>query len=241
MEKIALVTGGTRGIGAAIATKLKEDGYTVVSSYVGNTEKAEEFSKNTGIKTYKFDAGYFESCQKVVEEIENDLGSNIDIVVNNAGITRDKFFHKMAPEDWSAVINTNLNSMFNITRSVIEKMRAKKFGRIISIGSINGLKGQVGQSNYSAAKAGIIGFSKAVALENANKGITVNVVAPGYIGTDMVKKIDPKILETIVSQIPTGRLGEPDEIGSLVSYLASDKASFITGATLSINGGQYMQ
>ena len=241
MEKIALVTGGTRGIGAAIATKLKEDGYTVVSSYVGNTEKAEEFSKNTGIKTYKFDAGYFESCQKVVQEIENDLGSNIDIVVNNAGITRDKFFHKMAPEDWSAVINTNLNSMFNITRSVIEKMRAKKFGRIISIGSINGLKGQVGQSNYSAAKAGIIGFSKAVALENANKGITVNVVAPGYIGTDMVKKIDPKILETIVSQIPTGRLGEPDEIGSLVSYLASDKASFITGATLSINGGQYMQ
>ncbi len=241
MGKIALVTGGTRGIGAAIATKLKEDGYTVVSSYVGNTEKADEFSKNTGIKTYKFDAGYFESCQKVVEEIENDLGSNIDIVVNNAGITRDKFFHKMAPEDWSTVINTNLNSMFNITRSVIEKMRAKKFGRIISIGSINGLKGQVGQSNYSAAKAGIIGFSKAVALENANKGITVNVIAPGYIGTDMVKKIDPKILETIVSQIPTGRLGEPDEIGSLVSYLASDKASFITGATLSINGGQYMQ
>jgi acetoacetyl-CoA reductase len=241
MEKIALVTGGTRGIGAAIAKKLKEDGYTVVSSYVGNTEKAEEFSKNTGIKTYKFDAGYFESCQKVVEEIENDLGSSIDIVVNNAGITRDKFFHKMAPEDWSAVINTNLNSMFNITRSVIEKMRAKKFGRIISIGSINGLKGQVGQSNYSAAKAGIIGFSKAVALENANKGITANVIAPGYIATDMVKKIDPKILETIVSQIPVGRLGEPDEIGSLVSYLASDKASFITGATLSINGGQYMQ
>ena len=241
MEKIALVTGGTRGIGAAIAKKLKEDGYTVVSSYVGNTEKAEEFSKNTGIKTYKFDAGYFESCQKVVEEIENDLGSSIDIVVNNAGITRDKFFHKMAPEDWSAVINTNLNSMFNITRSVIEKMREKKFGRIISIGSINGLKGQVGQSNYSAAKAGIIGFSKAVALENANKGITANVIAPGYIATDMVKKIDPKILETIVSQIPVGRLGEPDEIGSLVSYLASDKASFITGATLSINGGQYMQ
>ncbi len=241
MEKIALVTGGTRGIGAAIAKKLKEDAYTVVSSYVGNTEKAEEFTKNTGIKTYKFDAGYFESCQKAVQEIENDLGSNIDIIVNNAGITRDKFFHKMAPEDWSAVINTNLNSMFNITRSVIEKMRANKFGRIISISSINGLKGQVGQSNYSAAKAGIIGFSKAVALENANKGITVNVVAPGYIGTDMVKKIDPKILETIVSQIPTGRLGEPDEIGSLVSYLASDKASFITGATLSINGGQYMQ
>ncbi len=241
MGKVALVTGGTRGIGAAIATKLKEDGYTAISSYVGNVEKAEEFSKKTGIKTYKFDAGYFESCQKVTQEIENDLGSSIDIVVNNAGITKDKFFHKMAPEDWSAVINTNLNSMFNITRSVIEKMRAKKFGRIISIGSINGLKGQVGQSNYSAAKAGIIGFSKAVALENANKGITVNVIAPGYIGTDMVKKIDPKILEGIVSQIPVGRLGEPEEVAALTSYLASDQASFITGATFSINGGQYMQ
>ncbi len=241
MEKIALVTGGTRGIGAAIAKKLKEDGYTVVSSYVGNTEKAEEFTKNTGIKTYKFDAGYFESCQKAVQEIENDLGSNIDIIVNNAGITRDKFFHKMAPEDWSAVINTNLNSMFNITRSVIEKMRAKKFGRIISIGSINGLKGQIGQSNYSAAKAGVIGFSKAIALENANKGITVNVVAPGYIGTEMVKKIDPAILKGIVSQIPVGRLGEPREVASLVSYLAGDQASFITGATFSINGGQYLQ
>ena len=241
MGKVALVTGGTRGIGAAIATKLKEDGYTTISSYVGNVEKAEEFSKKTGIKTYKFDAGYFESCQKVTQEIENDLGSSIDIVVNNAGITKDKFFHKMAPEDWSAVINTNLNSMFNITRSVIEKMRAKKFGRIISIGSINGLKGQVGQSNYSAAKAGIIGFSKAVALENANKGITVNVIAPGYIGTDMVKKIDPKILEGIVSQIPVGRLGEPEEVAALTSYLASDQASFITGATFSINGGQYMQ
>ncbi|MDP6680385.1 MAG: acetoacetyl-CoA reductase [Pelagibacteraceae bacterium] len=241
MGKVALVTGGTRGIGAAIATKLNEDGYTTISSYVGNIEKAEEFSKKTGIKTYKFDAGYFESCQKVTQEIENDLGSSIDIVVNNAGITKDKFFHKMAPEDWSAVINTNLNSMFNITRSVIEKMRAKKFGRIISIGSINGLKGQVGQSNYSAAKAGIIGFSKAVALENANKGITVNVIAPGYIGTDMVKKIDPKILEGIVSQIPVGRLGEPEEVAALTSYLASDQASFITGATFSINGGQYMQ
>ena len=241
MGKVALVTGGTRGIGAAIATKLNEDGYTTISSYVGNIEKAEEFSKKTGIKTYKFDAGYFESCQKVTQEIENDLGSSIDIVVNNAGITKDKFFHKMAPEDWSVVINTNLNSMFNITRSVIEKMRAKKFGRIISIGSINGLKGQVGQSNYSAAKAGIIGFSKAVALENANKGITVNVIAPGYIGTDMVKKIDPKILEGIVSQIPVGRLGEPEEVAALTSYLASDQASFITGATFSINGGQYMQ
>ena len=241
MGKIALVTGGTRGIGAAIATKLKEDGCTVISSYVGNVEKAEEFSKKTGIKTYKFDAGYFENCQKAVQEIENDLGSNVDILVNNAGITKDRFLHKMSPEDWTAVINTNLNSMFNVTRSVIEKMRLKKFGRIISIGSINGLKGQVGQSNYSTAKAGLIGFSKAVALENASKGITVNVIAPGYIATEMVKKIDPEILKGIVSQIPVGRLGEPHEIASLTSYLASDQASFITGATFSINGGQYLQ
>ena len=241
MGKIALVTGGTRGIGAAIAEKLKEDGCTVVSSFVGNVEKAEEFSKKTGIKTCKFDAGYFENCQKAVQEIENDLGSNIDILVNNAGITKDRFLHKMSPEDWTAVINTNLNSMFNVTRSVIEKMRLKKFGRIISIGSINGLKGQVGQSNYSTAKAGLIGFSKAVALENASKGITVNVIAPGYIATEMVKKIDPEILKGIVSQIPVGRLGEPHEIASLTSYLASDQASFITGATFSINGGQYLQ
>ena len=241
MGKIALVTGGTRGIGAAIAAKLKEDGHTVVSSYVGNDARAEEFSKRTGIKTYKFDAAYFESCKKTIEAIENDLGSNIDILVNNAGITKDRFLQKMSPEEWAAVINTNLNSMFNVTRCAIEKMRLKKFGRIISIGSINGLKGQVGQSNYSAAKAGIIGFSKAVALENANKGITANVVAPGYIGTEMVKKIDPAILKGIVSQIPVGRLGEPREVASLVSYLAGDQASFITGATFSINGGQYLQ
>jgi acetoacetyl-CoA reductase len=241
MGKIALVTGGTRGIGAAIAAKLKEDGHTVVSSYVGNDARAEEFSKKTGIKVYKFDAAYFESCKKTIEAIENDLGSNIDILVNNAGITKDRFLHKMLPEEWTAVINTNLNSMFNVTRCSIEKMRLKKFGRIISISSINGLKGQIGQSNYSAAKAGIIGFSKAVALENANKGITVNVVAPGYIGTEMVKKIDPEILKGIVSQIPVGRLGEPHEVASLVSYLAGDQASFITGATFSINGGQYLQ
>jgi acetoacetyl-CoA reductase len=241
MGKIALVTGGTRGIGAAIAAKLKEDGHTVVSSYVGNDARAEEFSKKTGMKVYKFDAAYFESCKKTIEAIENDLGSNIDILVNNAGITKDRFLHKMLPEEWTAVINTNLNSMFNVTRCSIEKMRLKKFGRIISISSINGLKGQIGQSNYSAAKAGIIGFSKAVALENANKGITVNVVAPGYIGTEMVKKIDPEILKGIVSQIPVGRLGEPHEVASLVSYLAGDQASFITGATFSINGGQYLQ
>jgi len=215
MTKLALVTGGTRGIGAAIATKLKADGYEVVSTYIGHPEAAEKFS--------------------------NETGKSIDILVNNAGITKDRFLHKMSADEWNAVINTNLNSVFNMTRNVIEKMRNNKFGRIINISSINGLKGQIGQANYSAAKAGLIGFSKAVAQENANKGVTVNVIAPGYVGTDMVKKIDEKILQGIVSQIPVGRLAEPSEIAALTSYLISDQAGFITGATFSINGGQYMQ
>jgi len=241
MTKLALVTGGTRGIGAAIATKLKADGYEVISTYIGHPESAEKFSNETGIKTYKFDVAYFESCQKGVEQIEQDTGKSIDILVNNAGITKDRFLHKMSADEWNAVINTNLNSVFNMTRNVIEKMRNNKFGRIINISSINGLKGQIGQANYSAAKAGLIGFSKAVAQENANKGVTVNVIAPGYVGTDMVKKIDEKILQGIVSQIPVGRLAEPSEIAALTSYLISDQAGFITGATFSINGGQYMQ
>ena len=240
MSKVALVTGGTRGIGAAIAKKLKEDGYKVVCTFVGKDEPAQEFSKLTGIEVYKFDVAYFESCKSAIAEIEKKYG-DVEIVINNAGITKDRFLHKMAPEEWNAVINTNLNSLFNICRNVIEKMRVKNFGRIVSLSSINGLKGQVGQTNYSAAKAGIIGFSKALALENANKGITINVIAPGYVGTDMVKKIDPAILKGIVSQIPVGRLAEPAEIAALASYLVSDKAGFITGATFSINGGQYMQ
>jgi acetoacetyl-CoA reductase len=240
MSKVALITGGTRGIGAAIAAKLKQDGMTVVSTYVGRDDPAQEFSKKTGIEVLKFDVGYFESCKTGILEVEKKYG-DIQVVVNNAGITKDRFLHKMNSEEWEAVINTNLNSLFNICRNVIEKMRAKNYGRIISISSINGLKGQVGQTNYSAAKAGIIGFSKALALENANKGITVNVIAPGYVGTDMVKKIDPTILKGIVAQIPVGRLAEPSEIANLASYLASDAAGFITGATFSINGGQYMQ
>ena len=241
MKKLALVTGGTRGIGAAIARKLQKDGFEVVTTYIGKPDEANAFTKGTGIKTYKFDVAYFESCKEAIEKIEKEFGSSIDVVVNNAGITKDRFLHKMSPDEWNAVINTNLNSCFNITRNVIENMRQKKFGRIISISSINGLKGQIGQANYSAAKAGIIGFSKAIALENANKGITVNVIAPGYVGTDMVKKIDPTILKGIVSQIPVGRLAEPSEIAALASYLSSDNAGFITGATFSINGGQYMQ
>ena len=241
MKKLALVTGGTRGIGEAIAKKLQQDGCEVIATYIGRPESAEAFTSSTGIKTYKFDVAYFESCKDAIEQIEKDYGRSVDIVINNAGITKDRFIHKMSPDEWSAVINTNLNSCFNITRNVIEKMREKKFGRIISISSINGLKGQIGQANYAAAKAGIIGFSKSIALENANKGITVNVIAPGYVGTDMVKKIDPTILKGIVSQIPVGRLAEPTEIAALASYLAGDSAGFITGATFSINGGQYMQ
>ena len=239
MTKLALVTGGTRGIGAAIATKLKADGYDVISTFIGHPEAAEKFSNETGIKTYKF--AYFESCQKGIEQILQDTGKDVDVLINNAGITKDRFLHKMSSDEWNAVINTNLNSVFNMTRCVIEKMRAKGYGRIISISSINGIKGQIGQANYSAAKAGIIGFTKAVAQENANKGITANVIAPGYVGTDMVKKIDPTILKGIVSQIPVNRLAEPSEIAALTSYLASDQAGFITGATFSINGGQYMQ
>ena len=241
MKKLALVTGGTRGIGAAIARKLQEDGFEVVTTFIGRPDAAEAFTKETGIKTYKFDVAYFESCKDAILNIEKDFGRSIDVVINNAGITKDRFLHKMSADEWNAVINTNLNSCFNITRNVIEKMREKKFGRIISISSINGIKGQIGQANYSAAKAGIIGFTKAIAQENANKGITANVIAPGYVGTDMVKKIDPKILEGIVSQIPVARLAEPSEIGALASYLSSDVAGFITGATFNINGGQYMQ
>ncbi len=241
MKKLALVTGGTRGIGAAIARKLQKDGFEVVTTYIGRPDDANALTEETGIKAYKFDVAYFESCKEAIEKIEKEFGSSIDVVVNNAGITKDRFLHKMSPDEWNAVINTNLNSCFNITRNVIENMRQKKFGRIISISSINGLKGQIGQANYSAAKAGIIGFSKAIALENANKGITVNVIAPGYVGTDMVKKIDPTILKGIVSQIPVGRLAEPSEIAALASYLSSDNAGFITGTTFSINGGQYMQ
>ena len=241
MKKLALVTGGTRGIGAAIARKLQEDGFEVVTTFIGRPDAAEAFTKETGIKTYKFDVAYFESCKDAILNIEKDFGRSIDVVINNAGITKDRFLHKMSADEWNAVINTNLNSCFNITRNVIEKMREKKFGRIISISSINGIKGQIGQANYSAAKAGIIGFTKAIAQENANKGITANVIAPGYVGTDMVKKIDPKILEGIVSQIPVARLADPSEIGALASYLSSDVAGFITGATFNINGGQYMQ
>jgi acetoacetyl-CoA reductase len=239
MARVALVTGGTRGIGAAIAKALAGAGHKVASNYAGNREKAEAFHRDTGIPAYQWDVGDERTCAEGVKRVEAELGP-ISILVNNAGITRDGWFHKMDSSAWSAVIRTNLDSMFTMTRPVIEGMRARNFGRIINIASINGQKGQLGQVNYSTAKAGMIGFTKALALENARKGITVNCVCPGYIDTDMVAAVSERVLEGIVSAIPVGRLGTADEIAALVACLASDQSSFMTGAVLSINGGQYM-
>ena len=240
MTRVAVVTGGSRGIGAAISKALKAAGYTVAANYAGNDEAAAKFREETGIPVYKWDVSSYDACATGLAQIEKDLGP-IDVVVNNAGITRDGFFHKMSPDQWNAVINTNLNSLFNMCRPVIEGMRNRNFGRIICISSINGQKGQAGQANYSAAKAGEIGFVKALAQENANKGITVNAICPGYIGTEMVRAIAPEVLEKrIIPQIPVGRLGEPEEIARIVAFLAADESGFITGSTLSANGGQYM-
>ena len=240
MARVALVTGGTRGIGAAISVALKAAGCQVAANYGGNDEAANKFKGETGISVYKFDVSDFEACQAGIAQVESELGP-IDILVNNAGITRDGTLHRMKHDNWRAVISTNLDSAFNLVRNVIEGMRARGFGRIISISSINGQKGQLGQTNYAAAKAGVIGFTKSVALENANKGITANVVSPGYIGTEMVRAVPEEILNTkIIPQIPAGRLGEPEEIARCVTFLASDDAGFITGSTISANGGQYM-
>ncbi len=240
MSKVALVTGGTRGIGRAISEELKNHGYTVVANYAGNDEAANAFKKETGIDVIKFDVGDFESCQAAVASITASHGP-VDVLVNNAGITRDKPLHKMEKAHWDAVISTNLDSLFNLSRSVIDSMRERNFGRIISISSINGQKGQFGQTNYSAAKAGLIGFTKALALETAAKGITVNAVAPGYIATEMVMAVPKDVLDTkIIPHIPVGRLGEAHEIARCVSFLASDDAGFITGSTLTVNGGQHM-
>jgi acetoacetyl-CoA reductase len=240
MTRIAIVTGGTRGIGAAVSKALKAAGCTVAASYAGNDEAAAKFKAETGIVTYKWDVGDFDACAAGVAQVEKDLGP-VDILVSNAGITRDGFLHKMSKEQWSAVIRTNLDGLFNMTRPVIEGMRARGFGRVIVISSINGQKGQIGQTNYSAAKAGDIGFVKALALEGASKGITANVIAPGYIGTEMVAAIDPEVLKArILPLIPTGRLGQPEEIARAVVFLASDEAGYITGSTLAINGGQHM-
>ncbi|MDF1775908.1 MAG: beta-ketoacyl-ACP reductase [Rhizobiaceae bacterium] len=240
MSRVAVVTGGTRGIGAAIAVALKEAGYRVAASYAGNDEKANAFKAETGIAVYKWDVGDYQACVDGIAQVEADLGP-VEVLVNNAGITRDAMFHKMLPEQWSAVINTNLTGLFNMTHPVWVGMRDRGFGRIINISSINGQKGQMGQVNYSAAKAGDLGMTKALAQEGAAKGITVNAICPGYIGTEMVRAVPEKVLnERIIPQIPVGRLGEPEEIARCVVFLASDDAGFITGSTISANGGQYL-
>ena len=240
MARVALVTGGTRGIGAAISKALKAAGYTVAANYAGNDEAAAKFKAETGIPVYKWDVSAFDACVTGVKQVEADLGP-IEVLVNNAGITRDVPFHKMSLDQWTAVINTNLGSLFNMTRQVIEGMRARKFGRIISISSINGQKGQFGQVNYSASKAGDIGFTKALALENAKGGVTVNAICPGYINTEMVQAVPKDVLEkNVIPQIPVNRLGESGEIARGVVFLASDESGFITGSTLTINGGQYL-
>ncbi|MEN8895767.1 MAG: acetoacetyl-CoA reductase [Yoonia sp.] len=240
MSRVAIVTGGSRGIGAAISTALKDAGYSVAATYAGNNEKAAAFTAETGIKTYKWDVSDYEACAAGIAQVEADLGP-VEILVNNAGITRDAPFHKMKPEQWSEVIGTNLSGVFNMTHPCWPGMRERKFGRIITISSINGQKGQFAQANYAAAKAGDIGFTKALAQEGARAGITVNVIAPGYINTEMMSTIPEKVMnEVILPQIPVGRLGEASEIARAVLFLASDNAGFVTGSTISANGGQYM-
>ena len=240
MSRVAVVSGGSRGIGAAISKALKDHGCIVAATYAGNDEAAQKFSEETGIAVFKWDVSDYESCVAGIKKVEGELGP-IDILVNNAGITKDTPFHKMTPDKWYAVINTNLNSLFNMTRPVIEGMRDRGWGRIINISSINGQKGQFGQTNYAAAKSGDIGFTKALAQESASKGITVNVIAPGYIGTEMVRAVPEEVLKSkILPHIPVGRLGEPEEIARCVVFLASEEAGFITGSTISINGGQHM-
>jgi len=239
MARVALVTGGTRGIGAAISKALKAAGYKVAANYAGNDEAAQKFKAETGINVYKWDVSNFDACAAGIKQVESEIGP-VEVLINNAGITRDGQLHRMKPEQWTAVINTNLGSLFNMCRNVTEAMRERKFGPIDNIPSINGQKGQFGQTNYSAAKAGEIGFTKALAQESARSGITVNAIAPGYINTEMVQAVPKDVLEkSILPQIPIGRLGEPEEIARCVVFLAADDAGLITGATLTANGGQY--
>ena len=239
MGRVALVTGGTRGIGRAISERLKEAGYTVAANYGGNVEAAKKFTEETGIASYKCDVSDYDACQEMLAKISADLGP-VEILVNNAGITRDGTLHRMSKDNWDAVIATNLSACFNLSRGVIDNMRENSFGRIVNIGSINGQAGQYGQVNYAAAKSGIHGFTKALAQEGAGKGITVNAIAPGYVDTDMVRAVPPAVLEKIISKIPMGRLGRADDIARGVLFLVADDGDFVTGATLSINGGQHM-
>jgi acetoacetyl-CoA reductase len=239
MSRLALVTGGTRGIGRAVSIALHDAGYRVVATYVGHDDPAQALARETGIHVEKFDVGSFAACADAVAGIERSIGP-VEILINNAGITRDSVLHKMTEAQWHDVITTNLNSCFNMCHAVIGGMRERGFGRIVNVASINGQAGQFGQTNYAAAKAGILGFTKALALETAAKGITVNAIAPGYVATDMVKAVPAEVLAKIVGHIPVGRLAEPDEIARAVLFLAADETRFMTGATLTINGGQYM-
>ncbi len=238
MSKVALVTGGSRGIGAAISVALKKAGYSVAANYAGNDEAAQKFKAETGIPVYKWSVADYDACEAGIKQVEADLGP-VSVLVNNAGITRDSMFHKMTRDQWREVIDTNLHGVFNMTHPLWSGMRDRKFGRVVTISSINGQKGQAGQANYSASKAGDIGFSKALAQEGARAGITVNVICPGYIATEMVMAVPEKVRESIIAQIPVSRLGEPEEIARCVVFFASEESGFITGATLSANGGQY--
>jgi acetoacetyl-CoA reductase len=238
MARVALVTGGSRGIGAAISIALKDAGYSVAASYAGNDEAAAKFTNETGIKTYKWNVADYDSCVEGIAKVEAELGP-VDILVNNAGITRDAPFHKMTREQWSDVIDTNLSGVFNMTHPIWPGMRERKFGRVITISSINGQKGQFAQVNYSASKAGDLGITKALAQEGARFGITANAICPGYIATDMVMAVPEKVRESIIAQIPAGRLGEPEEIARCVVFLASDEAEFVNGSTITVNGGQH--
>ncbi|SMH47755.1 beta-ketoacyl-ACP reductase [Maritimibacter sp. HL-12] len=239
MARVALVTGGTRGIGASISMALKEAGYSVAATYGGNDEAAAKFTEETGIPTYKWSVADYDACADGIAKVAADLGP-VDVLVNNAGITRDAPFHKMTREQWQEVMDTNLSGVFNMTHPLWPGMRERKFGRIINISSINGQKGQFAQANYSAAKAGDIGFTKALAQEGARYGITVNAICPGYIATEMVMAVPEKVRDSIIATIPVGRLGEPEEIARAVVFLAADDAGFVTGSTMTVNGGQYL-
>ncbi|MCE0504446.1 MULTISPECIES: acetoacetyl-CoA reductase [unclassified Roseivivax] len=238
MGRVAVVTGGSRGIGAAISKALKAEGYSVAATYAGNDEKAKAFTDETGIKTYKWDVADYDSSKAGLAQVEADLGP-IEVVVANAGITRDAPFHKMTPEQWHQVIDTNLTGVFNTVHPIWPGMRERGFGRIIVISSINGQKGQFAQVNYAATKAGDLGIVKSLAQEGAGKGITANAICPGYIATEMVMAVPEKVRDAIIGQIPTGRLGEPEEIARCVTFLASEDSQFINGSTISANGGQF--
>ena len=238
---IAIVTGGTRGIGHAISIALKEAGYKVAANYARNDDAAKEFEKETGIKTFKFDVADFDECHRGVTAVENAFGGHVEVLINNAGITRDATLHRMTFDQWQQVIATNLTSCFNMCHAVIPQMREKNFGRIVNISSVNAQLGQIGQTNYSGAKAGVLGFTKALARENANKGITVNAVAPGYIDTEMVQAVDDKVMASIIAKVPVGRLGTPEEVADVVAFLCRKNSGFITGETISVNGGLEME